>query len=158
MKTLLITLSLSILSFAFKSDTKGNFTIDGKTYNGKVSTQTFTNKNFSVLCEWEDKSSSDYNKWKYELFQITFHNEAEATKGGTFKINSSQAINTSTGTVTLGGFDGMAFLFAENDKSSTLTVSNKTIKINNVKVYKLPAPRLKEDKNYMINSATIAFE
>jgi hypothetical protein len=157
MKTALITLSLSILLFT-KSTAQSSFTIDGKVYQCKTSTQDFVNKNFSVLCEWEDKTSSDYNKWKYELFQLTFHSEAEARKGGTFRINSSQAINVASGTVTLGGFDGMAFLFAENDKSSTLTVSNKTIKISNVRVFKLPAPRMKEDKNYLINSATITFE
>lgn len=156
MKKLLVTLSLSILLFAFKSNAQGTYTIDGKTYSGKVCTQEFVNKNFSVLCEYSDESSSDYKKWKYDLLQITFHSKAEALKGGTFKVNSTSTINIESGKVSLSGHDGLANLFG--DSNSTITVSNKTIKISNVKTSKYPITHLDTNKYYTINSANIRFE
>lgn len=158
MKKTLITLSLSILLFGFNriEDPQGTYTIEGKTYSGKVSTQEFVNKNFSVLCEYSDESSSDYKKWKYDLLQITFHNKAEALKGGTFKVNSTSNLNIESGKVSLSGHDGLANLFG--DSNSTITVSNKTIKISSIKVSKYPATHQGENKYYTINSANIRFE
>ena len=159
MKTLLITLSLSViyLSFSFKkiNDATGTYTIDGKSYAGKVSTQVFVNKNFSVLCEYSDESSSDYKKWKYDLLQITFHSEAEALKGGTFIVSSTSKINQESGEVSLGGHEGFGNLFG--DGKSTVTVSNKTIKISNIRATQYPANHLGENKSCLINSANITF-
>lgn len=158
MKTSLIILSLSILLLSFKyiEDPQGTYTIEGKTYNGKVSTQEFVNKNFSVLCEYSDESSSDYKKWKYDLLQITFHSKAEALKGGTFIINSTSTINIESGKVSLSGHDGLANLFG--DSNSTITVSNKIIKISAIKTSKYPITHLGTNKYYTINSANIRFE
>lgn len=156
MKIILISLSLSILLFDFRSNTQGTYTIDGKTYTGKVSTQVFVNKNFSVLCEYSDESSSDYKNWKYDLLQITFHNEAEARKGGTFIVSSAGRINQESGTVSLGGHEGFGNLFG--DGKSTITVSNQTIKISNMKATKYPATHLGENKSCIINNVSITFE
>ncbi|WP_305951764.1 hypothetical protein [Emticicia oligotrophica] len=158
MQTLLITLSLSMFLLGFNriEDPQGTYTIEGKTYRGKVSTQEFVNKNFSVLCEYSDETSSDYKKWKYDLLQITFHNKAEALKGGTFKVNSTSAINIESGKVSLSGHDGLANLFG--DSNSTITVSNKTIKISTIKTSKYPITHLDTNKYYIINSANIRFE
>lgn len=158
MKTLLITLSLSIFLLGFNriEDPQGTYTIEGKTYSGKVSTQEFVNKNFSVLCEYSDETSSDYKKWKYDLLQITFHSKAEALKGGTFKVNSTSTTNIESGKVSLSGHDGLANLFG--DSNSTITVSNKTIKISTIKTSKYPITHLDTNKYYIINSANIRFE
>ncbi|GGD42205.1 hypothetical protein GCM10011514_02720 [Emticicia aquatilis] len=158
MKTSFVTLLLSALLFDFNNtnDQQGTYTIDGKTYNGKVSTQEFVNKNFSVLCEYSDESSPDYKKWKYDLLQVTFHNKAEALKGGVFKISSTSSINQESGYVSIGGHDGFTNLFG--DGSSTITVTNKTIKISNIKLFQYPATHLSTNKNYLINSVAIPFE
>lgn len=149
-------LLLSIFVFGFIADGIGNYTIEGKTYTGKVSTQEFVNKNFSVLCEYSDESSSDYKKWKYDLLQITFHNKAEALKGGVFNISNTPHINQENGYVSIGGHDGFTNLFG--DGNGTITVNNKTIKISNVRLFQYPATHLGTNKSYLINSVTIPFE
>jgi hypothetical protein len=157
MKNTLITISLSIFcTFVLKINAQGTYTIDGKTYSGKVSTQEFVNKNFSVLCEYSDETSSDYKKWKYDLLQITFHSEAEARKGGTFVVSSTSKINQESGTVSLGGHEGFASLFG--DGKGTITVTNKTIKISNIKATQYPATHQGDNKSCIINSAIITFE
>lgn len=155
MKTPLLMISILLLSF-FSDDTKGTYTIDGKAYTGNVSTQEFINKNFSVLCEYSDETSSDYKKWKYNLLQITFHNKAEALNGGSFIISSTSTINQETGYVSIGGHDGFTNLFG--DGNSRIIVSNKTIKMSNLKLFQYPATHLGTNKSYLINSVSIPFE
>ncbi|CAG5016837.1 hypothetical protein DYBT9275_05647 [Dyadobacter sp. CECT 9275] len=60
-------------------DKAGSFNIDGSNFRGKSSVQKFGNGNYSILCEQEDP---------YKLIQITFHSQAEAETGGTFKVGA----------------------------------------------------------------------
>ncbi len=52
-----------------------NFVVDGKSFTGKISKQTFTNNSYSVLCQQDEP---------FQLIQITFKDEATAKKGGSF--------------------------------------------------------------------------
>lgn len=51
------------------------FSVDGKSFTGKISKQTFSNNSYSVLCQQDDP---------FQLIQITFKDEATAKKGGAF--------------------------------------------------------------------------
>ncbi|MBK9330395.1 MAG: hypothetical protein IPM95_14100 [Sphingobacteriales bacterium] len=117
----------------------GTFTIDGASYSGETSTQTFVNDNYSVLCEQDDP---------YKLIQVTFHNQAEAEAGGTFDV-ADFSLNVPSGEAGV-GIDGLTF---DPDGSQTITVSGKKITINNLPLDQTGGGSL----NPFVNSASIDF-
>jgi major membrane immunogen (membrane-anchored lipoprotein) len=137
------------------TETLGTFTYNGKKYTGKVSTQTFTDGKYSILCEYDYKpSATDYTTWEYELFQITFANKAAAEKGGTFKVTSSSNLNFANTEVSV--FNGNSDLFGTGTQS--ITVSNKTITINNITLYTRPTNSGTAGiPTFTINAASITF-
>ena len=117
----------------------GAFAIDGISFSGNTSTQTFVNDNYSVLCEQDSP---------YKLIQVTFHNQAEAEAGGTFDVEY-YALDISSGTVNV-GIDGLTF---DPDGSHTISVSGKKITINN-----LPLDQTGSGSRHpVVNSASINF-
>lgn len=136
------------------SETKktGEFTVDGNTYKGEVSTQTFVNKNYSVLCQWNGEGSD------FALLQITFHNESEALNNNKLTIyHGSQLPMTEPDpnnyTISLSGFGKQfgdeEFTGAEGS-NGTIKVSNKKIIISDMKLFS----RSKESRTI---NATIPF-
>lgn len=130
MKTTIKTLSimlffvLAIVATSCKKDKDGStgktgtFAINGVSFSGETSTQTFVNDNYSVLCEQDDP---------YKLIQVTFHNQAEAEAGGTFDV-AYFGLNVPSGEAEI-GIDGLTF---DPDGDYTITVTGKKITINNV--------------------------
>lgn len=121
------------------SEKTGTFTIDGVSFSGKTSTQTFVNDNYSVLCEQDDP---------YKLIQVTFHNQAEAEAGGTFDV-ADFSLNVPTGEAEI-GIDGLTF---DPHSSRTISVSNKKITISNVSLDQTGSG----SKHPVVNSASINF-
>ncbi len=121
------------------TDKKGSFTIDGTAYSGKSSVQTFTNNNYSVLCEQDEP---------YKFIQITFHNKAEAEAGGTFTVED-YALNIASGTVDV-GIDGLTF---DPNGKATISVSGKKITISNLKLDQTGSG----SKHPTVNAASIDF-
>lgn len=62
------------------------FIIDGKSYTGKISKQTFSNNNYSIVCQQDEPM---------RLIQITFKDEAAAKKGGSFKPTDGISLHPS---------------------------------------------------------------
>lgn len=126
------------------SDEKsGEFSFDGKSVTGKATTQYFGSdkekSNFSVLCQ-HDESATSAN---FELLQITFLNEKDATTNSALKLyDGSQLPMTEpepgSYTVALSGvgngFDGQQF--TGSDKSTgSLSVSNRTVIIKDLVLF-----------------------
>lgn len=115
----------------------GEFTVDGNTYKGEVSTQTFSNKNYSVLCQWNSEGSD------YALLQITFHNESEALNNKNLTIYHGSQLpmtepNPNHYTIALSGlgkqFGSEEFVGAEGS-NGTISVSDKKITITDMKLF-----------------------
>jgi hypothetical protein len=113
----------------------GEFSIDGKSVSGRATTQYFGSdkekSNFSVLCQHEEGGSSA----NFELLQITFVNEKDATTNPALKLYDGSQLpmtepEAGAYTVALSGV-GNGFKdqqFTGSDKSTgTLTVSDRTI-------------------------------
>lgn len=139
---------LAILTISCKKSTTtngstgktGTFSINGTSFSGNVSIQTFVNNNYSILCEQDSP---------YGLLQITFHNQAEAEAGGTFDVSSGSTIDVPSGEVDI-SIDGLTY---RNDGIQSIAVSAKKITINNVLVKQTGGGSLKKT----INSASINF-
>ena len=108
----------------------GTFTVDGKTYEGKVSTQYFgSNKetdNFSIVCQQDEPLT---------ILQATFSNEKNARsanlkpKGGSYKVSDGEFDLT----LTVSDSDKQ---FVANDKSGgTVKVEGNKLSIENVKLF-----------------------
>ena len=120
-----------------ESKKTGEFTVDGNTYKGEVTTQTFGNKNYSVLCQWNSEGSD------YALLQITFHNESEALNNKNLTIYHGSQLpmtepNPNDYTINLSGlgkqFGSEEFTGAEGS-NGTITVSDKKITIKDMKLF-----------------------
>jgi len=122
---------------------KGEFSIDGKTVTGKATTQYFGSdkekSNFSVLCQ-HDESTTSAN---FELLQITFLNEKDATTNSALKLyHGSQLPMTEpeagSYTVALSGVgNGLGSEeFTGSDKSTgSLNVTDRTVIIKDLVLF-----------------------
>jgi len=137
------TASASSASSDSDDEKTGEFSIDGKTVTGKATTQYFGSdkekSNFSVLCHHNESATSS----NFELLQITFVNEKDATTNPSLKLyDGSQLPMTEpepgSYTVALSGV-GNGFgnqEFTGSDKSTgTLTVSDRTIIIKDLVLF-----------------------
>jgi hypothetical protein len=125
--SILLFFALAIVATSCKKDKNGGstgktgtFSIDGVSYSGETSIQTFSNGNYSILCEQNSP---------YGLLQITFHNKAEAEAGGTFDV-ADFSLNVPTGEAEV-GVDGLTF---DPIGARTISVSGKKITISNVDI------------------------
>ncbi len=117
----------------------GTFSIDGVSYAGKVSVQTFVNDNYSILCEQDSP---------YKLLQITFHSKVDADGGGDMNVEDF-SINIASRDVNI-GVDGLTF---DPDGIYKIGVVANKITITNVKLKQTGGG----SKNRIINSASINF-
>ncbi len=146
--SILLFFALAIVATSCKKDKDGTtgktgtFSIDGVSYSGETSIQTFSNGNYSILCEQNSP---------YGLLQITFHNKAEAEAGGTFDVGAS-IIDTPSGEVSISA-DASMFHTYENDGPQTISVSGKKITISNVDLVSTGAGT----SSITVNSASINF-
>ncbi len=119
----------------------GEFTIDGATVTGKVTTQYFGDKekgNFSVLCQHNEGATSA----NFELLQVTFVNEKDATSS-TLKIHDSGNLpmtEPEAGLVAVSlsgvGSDLGDKQFTGSGKSTgSITVSNRVLTIKDLTLY-----------------------
>lgn len=100
----------------------GTFTVDGVSYTGKTSVQTFVNDNYSIVCQSDEPLM---------FVQVTFRNKAEAEAGGVFDIEDADSYNIPSGSVQLGT---SKFFNGDPTSSKTISVSSKKITINNVTI------------------------
>ena len=123
----------------------GSFTFDGKTVTGNVSIQYFGSdkqkSNFSVLCKHNEGDITNPN---FELLQITFNNEKEATEAPSLKIyqDGSQLPMTEpeSGIVTValsgvGNNMGDLQFTGSNNSTGSINVSNRTITITELSLF-----------------------
>lgn len=121
----------------------GEFSIDGRSVTGKASTQYFGSdkekSNFSVLCQ-HDESATSAN---FELLQITFLNEKDATTNAALKLVDGPQLpmtepEAGSYTVALSGV-GNGFgdqQFTGSGKSTgTVTVSDRTVIIKDLVLF-----------------------
>ena len=113
----------------------GNFTFDGKDYKGKITTQYFGDKTtgqFSVLCQ------QDMDNYEFVLFQIIFHNEAEASGSSTFKPDDAIiTIPAGIVNVTISGSSkiiGDKEYHTTSESGGSISVAGKTITIKDLKL------------------------
>ncbi len=126
-------------------DKTGNFSFDGKTVTGDMSTQYFGDKekgNFSVLCQHNE--DSDLSNPNFELLQITFVNEKDATTNHSLKIykggSSLPMTEPEPGIVAIslsGAGNGLGSNeFTGNEKSTgTIMVANRRIEIKDLSLF-----------------------
>jgi hypothetical protein len=126
------------------SDEKtGEFSFDGKKVTGKATTQYFGSdkekSNFSVLCQ-HDESATSAN---FELLQITFLNEKDATTNPALKLyHGSQLPMTEpepgSYTVALSGvgtgFNNQEFT-GSNKSTGSVSVTNRTVIIKDLVLF-----------------------
>mgnify|MGYP000851854471 FL=1 len=120
----------------------GKFSFDGKSVTGDVTTQYFGDKvkgNFSVLCQHNE---GDYNNPNFELLQVTFINEKDATTSILNLYHGSMLPMTEpeSGSVTVslsGVGNGLGDLeYTGSSKSTgTIEVKNRTIIIKSLKLF-----------------------
>lgn len=124
----------------------GTFSFDGKEVSGRVETQHFgsdkTKANFSVLCQHNE--SDDSANANFELLQVTFRNENDATTNPSLKIydGGSQLPMTEPEpgivAVSLSGVGSGLDKdeFTGNEKSTgTIRVSGKTVTIKDLVLF-----------------------
>lgn len=123
----------------------GTFSIDGKEVSAGVTTQYFGDKekgNFSVLCQHNE--SSDPAGVNFELLQVIFINEKDATTNPALKIYSNGSSLPMTEpepgivAVSLTGVgNGLGSdEFTGSEKSTgTITVKNRTIEIKDLSLF-----------------------
>lgn len=102
-----------------ESEKTGTFKIDGVSYKGTTSILTIGGI-YSVSCQQDNP---------YKLIQVHFGSKEEAEKGGTFNVRDF-SIDKIEGEVEV-GVDGLTF---DPDGSYTVTVKDKKITMNNVKL------------------------
>lgn len=122
-----------------ETEQSGTFMIDGVEYKGKTSVQTFTNGNYSILCEQDSP---------YKFIQITFHSQAEAEKGGSFKAGDYE-MNIPSGQANV-GIDGLTFDPVGDYK---INVADKQITLSTLKLKETGGASITAD----VQSASISF-
>lgn len=128
-----------------EEDNAGKFSFDGKEVSGKMQTQYFGDRekdNFSVLCQHNE--SDDPANANFELLQVTFLNEKDATSNPNLKIydgGSSLPMTAPEPGIVAVSLEGMGNgldkkLFTGTGKSTgSITVSNRTVKIKDLKLF-----------------------
>lgn len=125
----------------------GTFTINGKSYKGRVSTQQFTaTGQFSVLCQDDDTEPNSF-----KLIQFVFKNETVTRAGGDFVTVHSQGTNQLANEVSV---DVLGIYRSQEDSKGSFKVikngdSNELV-FENVKLESL-------DKEKKIVSGKIPF-
>ncbi len=126
-------------------DKTGNFSFDDKSVSGKIETQYFGDKekaNFSVLCQHNE--SNDPSNSNFELLQITFINEKDATTNPALKIYDGGSILPMTEpepgivAVSLSGVgNGLGDQqFTGSEKSTgSITVKGRTVEIKDLSLF-----------------------
>lgn len=127
------------------NDKEGTFSFDGKEVSAKVETQYFGDKvkgNFSVLCQHEP--SDDPTNADFELLQVTFINENDATTNTNLKIYKGGSVLPATepvpGSVSVSlsgvgnGFTDKQFT-GSSKSTGTISVSNKTLTLKDVVLF-----------------------
>jgi len=112
------------------STKEASFEVDGKTYNGKVSTQYFgSNKatdNFSVLCQQDEP---------FTLLQATFANEKDASSPNLKPKGESYKVSEGEFELSLSVSDSQKE-FVSNEKSGgTIKVSGNEMVISDMKLF-----------------------
>ena len=102
-----------------ESEKTGTFKIDGVSYKGTTSIVAIGGT-YSVSCQQDTP---------FKLIQVHFGSKEEAEKGGTFNVRDF-SISGIKGEVEV-GVDGLTF---DPDGSYTVTVKNRKIVMNNVKL------------------------
>lgn len=121
---------------------KGEFSIDGTNVSGIAETQYLGDKekgNFSVLCQHNESATSA----NYELLQITFVNEKDATTNSNLKIYSGSSLPTTEpepGIVAvalsgIGGDLGDKEYAGTSKSTGSITISNRVIIIKDLTLY-----------------------
>ncbi|MDZ4793751.1 MAG: hypothetical protein SGI83_05675 [Bacteroidota bacterium] len=125
-----------------RDEKSGKISIDEKTVTGRVTTQYFGDKekgNFSVLCQHNEGDASNPN---FELLQVTFVNEKDATNS-TLKLYSGSMLpmtEPEAGAVTVSlsgvGADMGDKPYTGSSKSTgSITVSDRTLIIKDMPLY-----------------------
>jgi len=127
-----------------REDKTGTFSFDGKSVTGKVETQYFGDRekgNYSVLCQHNEGGNENPN---FELLQVIFLNEKEATGNPAPKIYDGGSVLPMTEpepgiiSVTLSGvgsnLDNKEFTGSEKSTGS-IAVKNRTIEITDLSLY-----------------------
>lgn len=124
---------------------KGNFSFDGKSVDGDVSTQYFGDKvkgNFSVLCQHDNEGGTENPD--FALLQITFLNESDANNNPSLKVYDGPILPMSDPqpglvAITLSGRgNGLvsAKSFTGTDKTTgNINVSDRTVTLKDVTLY-----------------------
>lgn len=123
----------------------GTFSFDGKEVSAEVTTQYFGSdkekSNFSVLCQHNEGGAADP---EFELLQVTFINEKEATTNPALKIYDGGSMLPMTEpepgivSVALSGVGGgfKKEEFTGNEKSTgSITVAGKTVTIKDLVLF-----------------------
>ena len=125
------------------SEKTGDFSFDGKSVAGRVTTQYFSSdkekSNFSVLCQ-HDESNTSAN---FELLQTTFVTEKDATTNPNLKIYSGSMLpmtEPEPGIVTVSlsgvGSDLGDKQFTGSSKSTgSITISDRSLVIKDLTLY-----------------------
>lgn len=131
------------ISINDEGEKTGEFSFDGKTVTGKVSTQHFGNKetaNFSVLCQHNEEGNTNAN---FELLQITFVNQ-KATGNPALKIYDGGSVlpmtepDASTVAVSLSGVGsglGDKEFTGTGKSAGSITVKNNTVYLESLTLY-----------------------
>ncbi|QQR97901.1 MAG: hypothetical protein IPK18_13940 [Sphingobacteriales bacterium] len=151
--TLIALFICTIFAISCKKDNNGNtgktgiYTIDDVTYNGNTSVQTFSNGNYSILCE---------QKSPYKLLQFVFHSKEEAEAGGEFTVikNSIATISNVPSGKVLIGTDYILLSKPVNSNYKIVVNGNKILINSNIKLLDLDDDT---NDNTTINSADINF-
>jgi hypothetical protein len=123
------------------ADGSGSFTVDATTFNGKVTTQTLAQNQFSVLCE----SDAPYN-----LFQATFKDKDDYSANKTFKPSNS-FMKIDPGTVHISASkDGKEYA-SKSTSTGSIEVSGNTLTVKYLLLYDMA-----EEKSITV-SATVTF-
>ncbi len=135
--------TISTTSSDSDDEKTGEISIDGKTVTGKATTQYFGSdkekSNFSVLCQHNESATSA----NFELLQITFVNEKDATTNSNLKLYDGPMLpmtepEAGAYTVSLSGVgDGFKDQqFTGSDKSTgTVTVSDRTVVVKDLVLF-----------------------
>lgn len=117
------------------ADKIGEFSFDGTSVKGKVSTQYFgsdkVTSNFSVLCQYDEEEPKDRMNPDFVLLQITFVNEKDATTNPNLKLYHGVMLpmtDPETGNVTV-SISGSSSHFQSHVLSGT-SKSTGTIKVS----------------------------
>lgn len=111
-------------------ETTATFTVDGKTYKGKVSTQYFgSNKetdNFSVLCQQDEP---------LVLLQAVFANEKDAKSAGLKPVGSSYNVDNGNFGLELRMADTPKQFIANEKSGGSLSVTDNKMVITSMKLF-----------------------